>query len=260
MKKDVMHINEIINSKEGKNLKRGIKNHSGKIVGNSLRMNNKNDTKKKNIESISIDLAGENSSSYHSSKNNNVSLFMQKSPSLKMQHDKIGSNHTNTSNTPIEKSPISIIKRAKSGIKEKEYVSKYKNINIISDEDYQKLSNEHEQLIHMILEEEKDFRTIHKDHIDEMANLIKEEISNEREIDKPQRDLESYINVLSRIFKKEICKITKLNKRLGSFKNMLKDQEILASKFGEQSEMVSRYISNNTQIVNTELEDLDKSI
>ena len=126
-KKDVMHINEIINSKEGKNLKRVIKNHSGKIVGNSLRMNNKNDTKKKNIESISIDLAGENSSSYHSSKNNNVSLFMQKSPSLKMQHDKIGSNHTNTSNTPIEKSPISIIKRAKSGIKEKEYVSKYKN-------------------------------------------------------------------------------------------------------------------------------------
>ena len=93
-----------------------------------------------------------------------------------------------------------------------------------------------------------------------MANLIKEEISNEREIDKPQRDLESYINVLSRIFKKEICKITKLNNRLGSFKNMLKDQEILASKFGEQSEMVSRYISNNTQIVNTELEDLDESI
>ena len=41
---------------------------------------------------------------------------------------------------------------------------------------------------------------------------------------------------------------------------MLKDQEILASKFGEQSEMVSRYISNNTQIVNTELEDLDESI
>ena len=58
-------------------------------------------------------------------------------------------------------------------------MSKYKNINIISDEDYQKLSNEHEQLINMILEEEKDFRTIHKDHIDEMANLIKEEISNE---------------------------------------------------------------------------------
>lgn len=183
---------------------------------------------------------------------------MQKSPSLKIQHDKIGSNHS--SNTPIEKSPISIIKRAKSGIKEKEFVPKYKNINIISDEDYQKISNEHEKLINMILEEEKDFRNEHKEHIDEMANLIKEEISNEREIDKPQSDLESYINVLSTIFKKEICKITKLNKRLGIFKNMLKDQEILASKFGEQSEMVSRYISNNTQIVNTELEDLDESI
>lgn len=50
--KDVIHINEIINSKEGKNLKRVIKNHSGKIVGNSLKGNNKNDNKKKSIESI----------------------------------------------------------------------------------------------------------------------------------------------------------------------------------------------------------------
>ena len=116
-KKDVIHINEIINSKEGKNLKKVIKSHSGKIVGNSLKGNNKNDMKKESIESISIDLAGENASSYHSSKNNNLSLFMQKSPSLKIQHDKIGSNYS--SNTPIKKSPISIIKRAKSGIKEK---------------------------------------------------------------------------------------------------------------------------------------------
>ena len=78
-----------------------------------------------------------------------------------------------------------------------------------------------------------------------MANLIKEEISGEREVDNPQSDLEAYVDSLSDVFKKEIEKITLLYNRLGKFKNMLKDQEVLAAKFGNQSE--SRYISNNTQ-------------
>ena len=84
-----------------------------------------------------------------------------------------------------------------------------------------------------------------EEHIDDMANLIKEEISGEREVDNPQSDLEAYVDSLSDVFKKEIEKITLLYNRLGKFKNMLKDQEVLAAKFGNQSE--SRYISNNTQ-------------
>ena len=142
-------------------------------------------------------------------------------------------------------------------------------MNILSDEDYQKLSHEHEQLINMILEEEKEFRVIHKNHIDEMATLIKEEISGERELDNPQSDLEQYVDSLSSIFKKQMEKINILHKRLGDFKNMLRDQETLASKFGNQNEMMSRYMSNNTQndILNktnipnevVNLEDIDNS-
>lgn len=53
------------------------------------------------------------------------------------------------------------------------YVSKYLNYEIKSDEDFQKLSNEHEKLINTILTEEEEFIGSHKSHIDEMVELIK---------------------------------------------------------------------------------------
>ena len=179
-------------------------------------------------------------SSYHGKQNNNY-LFIRKVPTKKTS-EKL---NTSTSQPEKEKSIYSFSKRKSSVNKEKEYISKYQNVNILSDEDYQKLSNEHEKLINQILDEEKAFRNLHKEHIDDMANLIKEEISGEREVDNPQSDLEAYVDSLSDVFKKEIEKITLLYNRLGKFKNMLKDQEVLAAKFGNQSE--SRYISNNTQ-------------
>lgn len=56
----------------------------------------------------------------------------------------------------------------------KDYVSKYKNMQIKSDEDFQKLSNEHENLINNILCEEEAFIASHKSHIDEMVDVIKQ--------------------------------------------------------------------------------------
>lgn len=287
-KKEVLHINQLINSREGKQLKHVVKNHSNSFKGNPLRGNNNNSDNlqalKQNIDCISIDLMGEISSSCSSyqGKHNNY-LFIKKSPSLKFK-DKLSANRdninvklnssglqsekdrSNYNSTKKEKTPSS---SSLNQNKSSSYVSKYKNVNILSDEDYQKLSHEHEQLINMILEEEKEFRVIHKNHIDEMATLIKEEISGERELDNPQSDLEQYVDSLSSIFKKQMEKINILQKRLGDFKKMLRDQETLASKFGNQSEMMSRYMSNNTQndILNktnipnevVNLEDIDNS-
>jgi kinesin family protein 2/24 len=54
------------------------------------------------------------------------------------------------------------------------YVSKYTNYEIKSDEDFQKLSNEHEKLINVILQEEEEFIGQHKGHIDEMVETIKQ--------------------------------------------------------------------------------------
>lgn len=55
------------------------------------------------------------------------------------------------------------------------YISKYNNnIDIRSDEDFQKLSNEHEKLINNILQEEEEFIGLHKGHIDDMVDLVKQ--------------------------------------------------------------------------------------
>ncbi len=56
------------------------------------------------------------------------------------------------------------------------YVSKYHQYDIKSDEDFQKLSNEHEKLINMILQEEEEFIGQHKGHIDDMVELVKQVI------------------------------------------------------------------------------------
>jgi kinesin family protein 2/24 len=54
------------------------------------------------------------------------------------------------------------------------YVSKYKQMDIKSDEDFQKLSNDHEKIINNILVEEEEFIGQHKGHIDEMVDMIKQ--------------------------------------------------------------------------------------
>lgn len=54
------------------------------------------------------------------------------------------------------------------------YVSKYNNYEIRSDEDFQKLSNDHERLINLILQEEEEFIGYHKGHIDDMVELVKQ--------------------------------------------------------------------------------------
>lgn len=57
------------------------------------------------------------------------------------------------------------------------HTSRYKSCLIKSDEDFQKLSNEHERLINNILQEEEDFIGVHKGHIDDMVDMIKQVIN-----------------------------------------------------------------------------------
>lgn len=54
------------------------------------------------------------------------------------------------------------------------YISKYSFSAIRSEDDFQKLSNEHEKLINNILQEEEEFIQLHKNHIDEVVDLVKQ--------------------------------------------------------------------------------------
>jgi kinesin family protein 2/24 len=55
-----------------------------------------------------------------------------------------------------------------------EYKSKFMTVDIKTDEDYQKLTHEHENLINEILQHEEDFIVLHKEHIDETVDIVKQ--------------------------------------------------------------------------------------
>ena len=54
------------------------------------------------------------------------------------------------------------------------YISKFSSTVIRSEGDFQKLSNEHEILINNILQEEEEFIQLHKNHIDDVVDLVKQ--------------------------------------------------------------------------------------
>ena len=114
-----------------------------------------------------------------------------------------------------------------------EYKSKYKGMEIKSDEDYNKLSQIHEELIDEILKGEDEFIDAHKSHIDNMVEYIKKEMKFIHEVDKPGSDIEEYTNNLDKLLVQEIQTITNLRKKLIKFHIMIKDENALANLFGE---------------------------
>ena len=114
-----------------------------------------------------------------------------------------------------------------------EYKSKYKGMEIKSDEDYNKLSQIHEELIDEILKGEDEFIDAHKSHIDNMVEYIKKEMKFIHEVDKPGSDIEEYANNLDKLLVQEIKTITNLRKKLIKFHIMIKDENALANLFGE---------------------------
>ena len=115
-----------------------------------------------------------------------------------------------------------------------EYKSKYKGMEIKSDEDYNKLSQIHEELIDEILKGEDEFIDAHKSHIDNMVEYIKKEMKFIHEVDKPGSDIEEYTNNLDKLLAQEIQTITNLRKKLVKFHIMIKDENALANLFGEE--------------------------
>ena len=114
------------------------------------------------------------------------------------------------------------------------YKSKYTNYIIKSDEEYQNISNIHEDLINQILKEEDNFINEHKNHIDEMVQSLKDEMTGLHEVEKPGSNIEEYTNNLDKLLTKEIETIIKLKSKLNNFRILLKDENALAKLFGEE--------------------------
>jgi len=109
--------------------------------------------------------------------------------------------------------------------------SKYKNIVINNEDDLQKLSNEHEKLINTILNEEEDFISDHRKHIDDVVELVKQEMILINEVDKPGSDIDIYVSSLDKLLKEKEEKIQGTRSRLKDFNNLLRDEEYLSQLY-----------------------------
>ena len=118
------------------------------------------------------------------------------------------------------------------------YKSKYINYSIKNDEEYQEISNIHEDLINKILKEEDNFINEHKMHIDNMVQSIKDEMTGLNEVEKPGSNIEQYTDNLDKILSKEIETIMNLKNRLNNFRILLKDESALAKLFGEENVII----------------------
>ena len=154
-------------------------------------------------------------------KNKNIQEVTKTSPS---------SNNNNNININKINNNIIINKE----INTDNYVSKYKNYEIKSDEEYQEISNIHGDLINTILKEEDDFIAEHKNHIDHMVESIKSEMNYIHQVDKPGSNIELYTSNLDKLLAKEIETITNLKNRLNKFRIMLKDESALANLFEDE--------------------------
>lgn len=142
-KKGVMHINQLIgpnnNINQNFTVNKNNKNNTESHYTRSHTANSTSLNKQASFKSNSI-------STNHNSQHNNINLNLNNNVTRYSQNQNLNINS---------------------------YVSKYENYEIRSDEDFQKLSNEHEKLINQILQEEEDFIGQHKSHIDEMVESIK---------------------------------------------------------------------------------------
>ena len=152
-------------------------------------------------------------------KNKNIQEITKTSPSS-----------SNTNNINKINNNININKE----INADNYISKYKNYEIKSDEEYQEISNIHGDLINTILKEEDDFIAEHKNHIDYMVESIKNEMNYIHQVDKPGSNIELYTSNLDKLLSKEIETITNLKNRLNKFRIMLKDESALANLFEDE--------------------------
>lgn len=100
-----------------------------------------------------------------------------------------------------------------------------------NEKDLQEMSENHEKLINLILTEEEELISAHRNHIDHMVSVVKEEMGILHEVDQPGSDVDEYIASLNRMLDEKLSSIRAIQKKLESFTAHLKTEEEMSKKF-----------------------------
>merc|ERR1712176_300043 len=93
------------------------------------------------------------------------------------------------------------------------------------------LARQHDRLIGTILAEEEELITAHRQHIDHMVELIKEEMLHLNNVDRPGSDVDAYVTGLDNILKQKTKFISDIRQRVDTFKEHLQQEDSLSKKF-----------------------------
>lgn len=93
------------------------------------------------------------------------------------------------------------------------------------------LARQHDRLIGTILAEEEELITAHRQHIDTMVELIKEEMVHLNNVDRPGSDVDAYVAGLDRILQMKALKIGEIRERVDLFQEHLQQEDALSRKF-----------------------------
>lgn len=93
------------------------------------------------------------------------------------------------------------------------------------------LARQHDRLIGTILAEEEELITAHRQHIDMMVELIKEEMVHLSNVDRPGSDVDAYVSGLDRILRLKAEYISDIRQRVNLFKDHLQQEDSLSRKF-----------------------------
>lgn len=93
---------------------------------------------------------------------------------------------------------------------------------------------DHNKLIGMILSEEEDLIECHKQHVNEIINIEKEEMNLIAEVDKSGSDVEKYINSLDHMLVQKQSMIAQLRKKLMGFNAHLQMEKSLQKLYNHK--------------------------
>ena len=96
-------------------------------------------------------------------------------------------------------------------------------------ENLDQMYSDHNILINKILNEEEDLIEKHKQHVNEIINVEKQEMQLIAEVDKSGSDVEEYVLNLDRLLMEKMNKIMSLRKGLMSFNCHLQMEKQLQS-------------------------------
>jgi len=113
--------------------------------------------------------------------------------------------------------------------------------------DLMMLSQRHQQLINLILSEEEEVITIHRQHIDDMVDCVKQEMGLLSEVEKPASDIDEYVDSLDTILQQKVEMINILRTKLHRFRANLREEEFLSKKFNEQKNEMMDIFDLNTE-------------